>query len=129
MANSVRGESEVVLGGTTYTLRMTFASMEMIEEQTKTGLMPLLRSFMTNSFKATDIAVVIWACVNVVLREEKKTPLDLGWVGERLMEAGFKNYSGVVSEFLFRALAGPKIEASLTVDESGASAVISEQGK
>ena len=129
MANTVRGEVDVDLGGKQYTLRMDFTAMEMIETQTKTGLMVLLRSFMTSTYKASDAATVVWACANVVLLEKKQAPLDLGWVGSKMMEKGFKEYSIVVSEFLFRALAGPKIEAPLE-DASGAQGSgASEAGK
>lgn len=129
MANTVRGEVDVDLGGKQYTLRMDFTAMEMIETQTKTGLMVLLRSFMTSTYKASDAATVVWACANVVLAERKQAPLDLGWVGAKMMEKGFKEYSTVVAEFLFRALAGPKIEAPLEDANGAQELVASEAGK
>ncbi|CAB4176574.1 Phage tail tube protein, GTA-gp10 [uncultured Caudovirales phage] len=98
--NGYRGDAEVTLGDTAYTLRPTFEALQEIERLTGLGLIPLARRFHSLEFGVGDVKNVL---VPAIKAGGGKVPDN---IGKLIIEAGIMNLGGVVATFLVSALAG-----------------------
>ena len=99
MANKHRGEVEVKLGGTAYTLRPTFAALAEIEDKTDARLVTLARRFAEGDVGVRDVAVVLWAGMG-----ESAPSLDD--VGRLVVERGLDALIPPAAAFVAIAFAG-----------------------
>jgi hypothetical protein len=101
MANRLRGESEITLGGVTYHLRPTFAAIMEIEDRLG-GVVPLAVRAARGEFGLKDLTVIVWATLNAV--EGQK--LELAAVGDFILERGIAETTPMVRDVLTQILGG-----------------------
>lgn len=101
MANPLRGEVEIALGGETLTLRPTFGAIMEIEDRLG-GIVPLASRAAAGDFGLRDVAVIVRACLNAADGGSR----SLDEVGERIMAEGVANVTPAVSALLAGVLSG-----------------------
>lgn len=101
MANRLRGESEITLGGITYRLRPTFAAIMEIEDRLG-GVVPLAVRAARGEFGLKDLTVIVWATLNAV--EGQK--LELAVVGDLILARGIAESTPIVRDVLTQVLGG-----------------------
>lgn len=103
-ANPHRGEVAVTIGDREVVLRPTFEAMAEIETVLGQGLVPLTRRFAQSDYGARDVAAVLLAGANAVLRPgEKLKPED---VRKAVADAGLFAFVGPIVAFLTNCLTG-----------------------
>ena len=101
MANRLRGESEILLGGATYRLRPTFAAIMEIEDRLG-GVVALAVRAARGEFGLKDLVVIVWATLNAV--EGQK--LELAAVGDFILARGIAETTPIVRDVLTQVLGG-----------------------
>lgn len=101
MANRLRGESEITLGGVTYRLRPTFAAIMEIEDRLG-GVVPLAVRAARGEFGLKDLTVIVWAALNAVEGQR----LELAAVGDFILARGIAEITPIVRDVLTQVLGG-----------------------
>lgn len=109
MANEKRGEIELKLNGSTYTLRPTFRAFAEIESRVG----PLFDVWgRVQSGSLVSVATIIWSAVTDGGRERRPT---LDEIGQAVMDVGLSELSKPIGEFLV----GPTTGLLRPTDEGG----------
>jgi hypothetical protein len=101
MANRLRGEVDITLGGRSYRLRPTFAAIMDIEERLG-AVVPLAVRAAKGDFGFRDVTVVIWATLNAV--EGQSMTMDE--VGNAVLAQGLAAATPAVRVLLTHILGG-----------------------
>lgn len=105
MANRLRGETTLALGGETFTLRPTFAAIMEIEDRLG-GIVPLATRAAAGDFGLKEVTIILWATLNGA----SPRGLSLDEVGERVLHAGLAAVTPVVRDLLTTVLTGGQPE-------------------
>ncbi len=101
MANAVRGEVELKLGGKTYTLRPTFEALCEIESRLGMGIVELVTRVPRNRLALRHAAVVAHEGARAGGHDD-----DLETIGAAITEAGLQNVMEPLVRFLLSGIAG-----------------------
>lgn len=102
MANKVRGEVEVELGGKRYTLRPSFEAMAEAESILGYGVVKVATRFIRGEHGVREVAAMLYAgMVGSGARE-----MSFNEVGAAVVKAGLGNLSKPASQFAFEMLKG-----------------------
>jgi hypothetical protein len=85
--NSAIGEVKINLGGRDWVLRPSFAAIEEMESTTKRGVVELLMTLKQGTYRISDMAAVVRACMAAALPETDHCP-TLRQVGEWTADEG-----------------------------------------
>jgi hypothetical protein len=102
MADELRNEVELTLGGKSRTMRMTFGAIRGVETHLKTNLIPLIGKYQAGEFGVTETATVIF----YGLRGAGDEDLTLEKVGDEVMKVGLESVLLPTVEFLALAMKG-----------------------
>lgn len=109
MADTLRNEVAITLGGVERTMRATFTAIRAIEAAVGKSLIALISQVGANGdLSITDAATII----HHGLRGADDKRLTLEQVGDAVMEAGYSKVSIPVIEFLSTALNGVSVGKS-----------------
>lgn len=98
-----RGEVSVIIDGTEYTMRLTFAAALKIEKRTGCGLIKLAQRMSEMAITTEDIAAVLHS--GIVAAGGKVT---FDQVGEAIMSGGLFEYAKPATELVVAALTSGK---------------------
>lgn len=102
MANKARGECEVVLCGTTYTMRPTFDALVKFEDRAGQSAYEAMRCLTeSNSAPVKHVAAAFHAGIEAVLGA--KAP-SYGAIGKMIMETGLVRTLPAYAEFLTNSM-------------------------
>ena len=117
MANTARGEYDIVLGGVTFTLAMEYSRIVELENVLGVGVIALdgrlthlvesenaVVAIATSPLTAQDITHCVW------LLSDKKHAVE--YIGQLLLKHGLKNAIDPLSDFLAEAVAGAPVGES-----------------
>lgn len=112
MANEVRGEVEIKLGGKRYSLRPTYEALAEIENLTDAGLIKLAGRFQEGDIRIKDVVAIIWAGMG-----DDAPAIDE--VGRLVVAQGLADLTAVAGIFLAAAL-NPSVVKNPSTGKSGA---------
>ena len=78
MTNKQRGEVEIPLGDSIYTMVLNFESMVEIEEKTGLGIFKLFEKACDGTFTLTEMTIIIHTCIVVGDDKDKPSYIEIG---------------------------------------------------
>lgn len=103
MANRIKGECDITLGGGTYTLQLTYTAMIEIEESLGCGVFELFARAAAGVFTLKDMAVIVHAAVKI---QKDDTDLSVEQIGEMILLEGATNLIEPIGAFFRNAING-----------------------
>lgn len=101
--NQAVGEKELQVGGRKYVLRPGFLALQEIETRTGRGLMELFESYGKGKNRASDTAIILYACMKAGL-PPTEVPPSFDSFGESIYPLGLHRIGHVAIDLLGHAL-------------------------
>lgn len=105
-ANPVRGEHEIVLAGTTYLLRPSYAAQVAIEAKTGKSYAQLAQAGQTGGLFAGDAAIALAELINAGAGNNPLKMVSAERIGELIYEEGLPTVAARLTMALIDALTG-----------------------
>lgn len=105
MANKYRGESEITLGGKTYTLRPTFEALVEFEDKAGCSAFEALRDMMTKqSAPVKRLAAAFWSGIKAAWPVDSGRPPNFQEIGTAIQRDGITKVVPFYLTYLTNAL-------------------------